>query len=147
VQVEEFNKRYLDALTELSIRVMTARESIQRELYALAAALPVGADRERAEQKVYDLPGYVKSDLEPMSLERLEADLALAKAEISKGTKEEQLAAIAATRRKIFEIADRAGEDAHRIRYMTRPLDSAEQDLLDSRFFPWNDDYDPTAGN
>ena len=147
MQVDEFNKRYLDALTQLSIRVMTARESIQRELYALAATLPVEADRERAEQKVYDLPGYVKSDLEPMSLERLEADLVWAKADLHTGTKEEQLAAIAALRKKIFEIADRAGEDAHRIRYMTRPLDGAEDELINSRFYPWSDDYDPTAGS
>ncbi|TDO52775.1 hypothetical protein EV643_102617 [Kribbella sp. VKM Ac-2527] len=30
---------------------------------------------------------------------------------------------------------------------MPRPLDSAEQELLDSRFYPWSDDYDPTAGS
>jgi len=54
--------------------------------------------------------------------------------------KQERLAAIAAIRRKIFEIADRAGDDAHTIRSMTRPLDCRERDVECSNYYPWNDD-------
>jgi hypothetical protein len=140
---DEFDKRYMDAFTAVTVRLMLALDEAQKDLYALAATLLDEAERERARNKVYRLPTYIRS--EPMSLHRREAERVFATADLQTGTKEERLAAIAATRKKVWEIADRAGDDADRIRYMTRRLDCSETELLNSECYPWNDDYDSAA--
>jgi hypothetical protein len=139
----DFDRQYFATFQALETRLMTELWQAQHELQTLAKTLPAEADRLRAEEKILQLPTYFQSIFEPMSVERREAQLVLATADHTTGTKQERLAAIAATRRKIFEIADRAGDDAHRIRYMTRPLDCSERDIEDGSYYPWNDDYDP----
>lgn len=138
----EFDRQYFDAFNALGTRLMTELLQAQHELMTLAETLPDEAARLNAEQKVHELPTYLQPMFEPMTLERREAQQVLANADLTTGTKQERLAAIAATRRKIFEIADRAGDDAHTIRYMTRPLDCTERDIEYSNYYPWNDDYD-----
>ncbi|TCM41135.1 hypothetical protein [Kribbella sp. VKM Ac-2568] len=138
----EFNRRYFDAFNTLGTRLMTDLLQTQRDLQALAKTLPDEAARLDAEEKVHELPTYLQPMFDPMTLDRREAELVLDAADHTTGTKEERLAAIDATRKKIWAIADRAGEDAHQIRYMTRRLDTAETDILDSNYLPWNDDYD-----
>ena len=138
----EFDRQYFDAFNALGTRLMTELLQAQRELQAMAQTLPDETARLRADEKVRQLPTYLQSMFEPTTLDRREAELVLATADHSTGTKEERLAAIDVTRKKIWAIADRAGEDAHQIRYMTRRLDTAETDILDSNYLPWNDDYD-----
>lgn len=61
------------------------------------------------------------------------------------GTVEEQIAALEAARRKIWEIADRASkEEAPHIRAMTRVLEHIEDELRDPTFRL--DDPRPPAG-
>ncbi|MFC5261055.1 hypothetical protein ACFPJ1_02940 [Kribbella qitaiheensis] len=138
----EFDRQYFDAFNTLGTRLMTELLQAQRELQATAQTLTDETARLRADEKVRQLPTYLQSMFEPTTLDRREAELVLAAADHSTGTKEERLAVIDATRKKIWAIADRAGEDAHQIRYMTRSLDTAETDILDSNYLPWNDDYD-----
>lgn len=107
----EFDRRYFAAFEALGTRLMTELWQAQHELQTLAKSLPAEADRLRADEKVHQLPAYFPSIFEPMSVERREAQLVLAAADHTTGTKQERLAAIAATRRKVFEIADRAGDD------------------------------------
>lgn len=58
-------------------------------------------------------------------------------ADFDSGTIEERLAALAAARRQIWAIADRAGADSLAIRALTRGLESSENLLTDGA--PWDD--------
>ncbi|MEV8378260.1 hypothetical protein AB0P21_36320 [Kribbella sp. NPDC056861] len=143
---DEFGTQYMKAFDTLQLTVMEHLLVTQRELQTLASTVTDDAERERAFEKVHRLPEYF--GLKPASLERLEAEIVLQSADLQSGTREERLAAISAVGRKIQEIADRAGDDAHQIRYMTRRLDAMERDIEFSNYLPWSDDYDqgPPAG-
>jgi hypothetical protein len=138
---DEFSLHYVRAFQALQVKVMTELLQAQRELQALAGSVSDEADRSYALGRVHLLAEDF--GLEPMSLERREAEIVLYSTDHHAGTRAEQLVAIASTRKKIWEIADRAGEDAPAIRYMTRALDGMEHDIEFSSSYPWNDDYNP----
>ncbi len=57
--------------------------------------------------------------------------------DLGTGTTQEQVAKIAAARRLVFDLADRAGADGARIRSLTRMLDHREERLTGP--YPWPD--------
>jgi hypothetical protein len=73
---------------------------------------------------------YSEPDLAYVAALRIIDDPAL-----DTGTVEEQVAKIADARKKVFEIADRAGAGGARIRSLTRMLDHREEQLTDP--YPW----------
>jgi hypothetical protein len=57
--------------------------------------------------------------------------------DLGAGTTQEQVAKISAARRRVFELADRAGASGARVRGLTRMLDDREEQLTHP--FPWPD--------
>ncbi len=66
---------------------------------------------------------------EPKSPEMLEALKILDELDIRSGTAQEKLAVLAAARKRIWAIADRAGADSESIRRLVRGLESHERVL------------------
>lgn len=71
------------------------------------------------------------------SVEMVEALGVLAEGDFESGSREERLAALAEARRRIWEIADRAGDDSVTIRGLTRGLERSEEILIEG--LPWSD--------
>jgi hypothetical protein len=71
------------------------------------------------------------------SAEMVEALRVLDEADFESGTTEERLAALAEARRRIWEIADRAGADSVTIRGLTRGLERSEEMLTGG--LPWSE--------
>jgi hypothetical protein len=74
---------------------------------------------------------------EGQSAEMAAAVHVLESADFEHGTRDEQLAAFAEAREKIWAIADRAGADSVAIRALTRGLESSEQMLAGG--VPWDE--------
>ncbi len=138
MEYEQFTREYAAAYEELVAGRLTDLDAIRRQLRGLADQLSA-RDQESAYRLIDRM--VVPETPADQSAEMAEALRVLDSADFESGTDEERLAAYAAARREIWAIADRAGADSHKIRGLTRGLESSENYLTDP---PWNDP--PPAG-
>lgn len=76
-------------------------------------------------------------DAAASSPEMAEALRVIDEGKFDEGTREERLAAFDEARKKIWAIADRAGADSDKIRYLTRRFEAIELHLEEG--LPWED--------
>jgi hypothetical protein len=118
----------------------------QEDLYALIDDLPA-ADRAAAIDEVEQVVDVLPPFLERRSRAQRLAEHTSSKALEGIRGREAKLAALAAARRRIWELADDAGADELSVRRMSRGLESIEQGLEDGGY-PWSqetiDSYQPT---
>ena len=134
----EFNRQYRLSRGSLVAGETTDVDAVQTRLRALADEL-TGRDLYVAGKMIDGLPALVTAAREapPQSPEMTEAIRIIDEAKFDEGTREEQLAAFAEARKQIWAIADRAGADSDRIRYLTRRFESTENYLEEG--LPWDD--------
>lgn len=138
MEFNEFNRQYKLSRASLIAGNTTDLDGVQTQLRALADAL-TGNDQEAAVRLTDRLPAAIAAAQEPPpepSPEMLEAVRIIEDGKFHEGTREERLAAYDAARKKIWAIADRAGADSDRIRYLTRRFESTEQHLEEG--LPWD---------
>ncbi|WP_112236964.1 hypothetical protein [Kribbella monticola] len=134
----EFNRQYKLSRASLIAGETTDIAGVQAQLRLLADAL-AASDHEVAAKLIDRLPSAVAAAQEPppeRSPEMLEALRIIDGANFVDGTREERLAAYAEARKQIWAIADRAGADSDRIRYLTRRFESTELYLEEG--YPWD---------
>ncbi|GAA0614455.1 hypothetical protein HPO96_26130 [Kribbella sandramycini] len=132
MEFERFTREYAVARTELESGRLTDVGEIKAQLQELAAQLETATDREVAAGLIARLAAPENSEQSP---ELKSALRVLDEADFTSGTPEQRLAALAAARRQIWAIADRAGADSGAIRGLTRGLERSEELLTDD---PWN---------
>ena len=141
MEYEQFTREYAAARQELESGGLTDVAGVQSQLHELAAQLSTATDRQTAAELIDRLtaPATTADERSP---EMAEALRVLDSADFTGGSREERLAALAAARREIWAIADRAGADSNAIRGLTRGLETSENLLTDK--LPWDDSS--TAG-
>jgi hypothetical protein len=135
----EFRRQYKLSRASLIAGKTTDLDGVQTQLRQLADEL-TGNDQEVARKLIDGIPALVAAAQEPppeSSPEMLEARQIIDEAKFDEGTREERLAAYDGARKKIWAIADRAGADSDRIRYLTRRFESTELHLEEG--LPWDD--------
>jgi hypothetical protein len=133
----EFNRQYKLSRASLIAAETPDLDGVQTQLRALADAL-TGNDQEVARKLITRLPATVaaaQAPPPPPSPEMLEALRVINEANFEEGSREERLAAFDEARKKIWAIADRAGADSSRIRYLTRSFEATELYLEEG--YPW----------
>ncbi|QNE17574.1 hypothetical protein F1D05_06210 [Kribbella qitaiheensis] len=133
----EFNRQYKLSRASLIAGETTDLPAVQTHLRELADEVS-GSDRQIARKLIDGLPALVAAVQESSSsssAEMAEAQQVLNDGKFDEGTREERLAAFADARKKIWAIADRAGADSDRIRYLTRRFESTELYLEEG--YPW----------
>jgi len=130
---EQFQREYAAARADVEAGRITDVAAVRSRLEDFAAELGTPTDREVARGLIGRLaaPAAVRQSAEMQEALRLLADT-----DFTTGTADERLAALAAVRREIWAIADRAGTDSAAIRGLTRGLESSENHLNDP---PWDD--------
>jgi hypothetical protein len=136
MEFHEFNQAYRIARARLRTGETSDLEAEQQRLQALVASLPTEHDQQVARSLIATLPEDTAPP-PPPSPEMTEALQIQDSAFFAGGTKEERLAVLADARKKIWEIADRAGKDSASIRGLTRMLEHRENDLAEG--LPWDD--------
>ncbi|MFD7157395.1 hypothetical protein ACFV9C_22540 [Kribbella sp. NPDC059898] len=139
---EQFRREYVAAWDGLVAGRLTDLAAAQAQLRESAATLERESERESAERLIGKLAKAVQPPPPGQSPEMTEALQMLNVADFKSGTKEERLAALAAARKQIWAIADRAGADSEKIRWLSRGLEASEDMLTDPA--PW--DEPPPAG-
>lgn len=141
MEFEQFQQEYVAAREELASGGISDVADIQAQLREMAVTLSDPTDRQVADGLIEALASVPPAAAE-QSPEMAEALRVLDSADFEHGSKEERLAALAAARRQIWAIADRAGADSVTIRGLTRGLERTEEDLTEG--LPWPD---PPAGD
>lgn len=136
MEFHEFNDDYTVTRERLRAGKLTDVAAEQQRLLALVPQLVDSNHQQVARNLIAALPDST-APAAPPSPEMAEALQIQDTAFYAGGTKEEKLAALAAARKKIWEIADRAGEDSAQIRGLTRMLEHRENDLAED--LPWAD--------
>jgi hypothetical protein len=136
MEFHEFNQAYRIARARLRTGETSDLEAEQQRLQALVASLPTEHDQQVARSLIATLPEDTAPP-PPPSPEMTEALQIQDSAFFAGGTKEERLAVLADARKKIWEIADRAGKDSASIRGLTRMLEHKENSLTED--LPWED--------
>ncbi|GAA3133464.1 hypothetical protein JOF29_002346 [Kribbella aluminosa] len=140
---EQFEREYVAAWEGLQAGRLTDLAAAQTRLSESAAKLEREIERRSAERLIGELEDAVQPPPPDQSPEMTEALRMLMTADFKTGAKEERLAALAAARRQIWAIADRAGKDSEKIRGLSRGLETSENMLTDP--MPW-DEPPPPAG-
>ncbi|TDD41960.1 hypothetical protein E1263_42365 [Kribbella antibiotica] len=138
MEYEEFKRKYVAGFEELLADRPADLDKVKDRLRSLVPQLPA-ADQPSASRLIDKLA--LPETPAGQSAEMAEALDLLNKADFERGTVEERLAVYAATRRALWEIADRAGDDSEEIRRFSRGLETSENYLADP---PW-DDPQPTG--
>jgi len=133
----EFDLAYKAARRRVAGATPNVVRAEQQQLADLVRLLPGENDRRVASGLIETLPQYAAPASPPHPL-YTEALAVLDDPELGTGTAQEQVAKIAAARRKVFDLADRAGTDGAGIRSLTRMLDHREERLTDP--YPWPDE-------
>lgn len=136
MEFHEFNHQYAIACDRVRTGETTDVEAEQHRLQAMVTSLPTDHDQQVARSLIATLPQDTAPP-PPPSPEMTEALQIQDSAFFAGGTKEECLAVLADARKKIWEIADRAGGDSARIRGLTRMLEHKENSLTED--LPWED--------
>lgn len=127
----EFNNAFNIEKRRIQQGGEAAVEPALARLRAMLPELESNADREVGEQLISRLPQYAVPPRAPSALMREALEIERA-AYHATGTDAERIVIIAEARRKIFELADRAGADeAPGIRGLTRVLEHLEDNLRD----------------
>jgi hypothetical protein len=145
MDLNEFNRQYKLSRARLLTGETTDVDSAQAELRAVADAL-AGREQEVATKLIDLLPAAVAAAQEPppeRSPEMLEALRVIDETNFVDGTREERLAAFAEARKRIWAIADRAGADSDRIRWITRGFECTEKYLEEG--LPWEQPLDSSG--
>lgn len=138
----EFNRQFKLSRARLIAGETTDLDGVQTELHQLADQI-TGNDQQIAHDLIARLPATVAAAQKPPpepSLEMLQARRIIDEGKFDEGTREERLAAFDEARKKIWVIADRAGADSDRIRYLTRRFESTERYLEEG--YPWESQPD-----
>ncbi|HEY3559008.1 MAG TPA: hypothetical protein VG497_28775 [Kribbella sp.] len=134
---EQFEREYVAAFEGLVAGKLTDLAAAQARLSESAANLERARDRQSAERLIGSLEKAVQPPPPDQSPEMTEALRLLMTVDVKSGTREERLAALAAARKQIWAIADRAGKDSDKIRWLSRGLESYENMLTDP--MPWDE--------
>jgi hypothetical protein len=136
MRYDEFDLEYKDAKRRIRDAGGAGVAEEQVRLRALVPELTSDEDRRVALSLIDRLPERaVTPPPSPLMAEALRIQDS---AFFAGGTTEERLAVLAEARRKIFDIADRAGEEGPTIRGLTRMLERRELYLTEPA--PWDDD-------
>jgi hypothetical protein len=138
---EAFQKQLFARRWLLLDQVLDVVVEAQEDLHELVHELPSADDRRRATELVEHLADTLPRSLEPRSRARMLAEQTLRKMFDGTRGREEMLTAVAAARKKVWEIAETAGDEKNAIQWMTRPLDCTERDLRDDTT-PWSAEYE-----
>jgi hypothetical protein len=141
---EQFNaRRWL-----LIDQVMDVLVEAQEDVYELIPELVDEDDRRRATELVEQMADVIPPFLERRSRARALAEQTLQKSCEGARGREEKLAAIAAARKRIWQLAAEAGDEGLSIGAMTRSLDCTESEL-EHGGSPWSEEvaesYQPTV--
>ncbi|MEV6287518.1 hypothetical protein [Kribbella sp. NPDC051770] len=119
----------------------------QEDLYEVLPELETEDERREAAALVQEMPQSLASYLKPRSRARMLAEQAISKALPGAIGIDQKLAGIESARKRVWELAETAGEEANEIRWMTRGFDCTERDLRDDEV-PWAHEnvsmYQPT---
>jgi len=140
----QFRARQWLLIDQMVDVLVEAREDVYKLIPELAEEEDRRAATEMVERMAEDIPPF----LERRSRARRLAEQVLQKSLEGAHGREEKLAGIVAARRRIWELADEAGDEEVAIRAMTRSLDCTEADLEEGGY-PWSaefaDNYRPTV--
>jgi hypothetical protein len=136
MKFSEFSVEYKVARARVRETGGKALDAEQQRLRDLVPALTTDEDRRVASSLAEHLPERAAPPAPPSPL-LTEALRIQESAFFSGGTKEERLTILSAARRRIQELADRAGKEGPTIRGLTRTLEHRENQLTDPQ--PWED--------
>ncbi|MET7281543.1 hypothetical protein ABZS29_25130 [Kribbella sp. NPDC005582] len=146
MQFHEFNNAFVTAKRQIQRQGLDAVAPAEEKLRALLPQLESDDDRRVAGNLIKRLPQYAvpPPPPSPLMVEAMEIERAAFEAG---GTAEERTALMAAARRQIFEIADRApADEAPAIRGLTRVLEHIE-DTLRNPYWPFDGPQEVDGGH
>ncbi|NIK58052.1 hypothetical protein [Kribbella shirazensis] len=135
MEFEQFKREYVAARAEVDAGELVDVAAVRARLRELAAGLTADTDRGVAYGLIEQLGTAEAPD--DQSPEMKQALHILDSTVFETGTTEERLAAIGDARRRIWALADRAGQDSNAIRALTRGLETTENLLTEGA--PWDD--------